>query len=179
MSERPRTAVIVYGSLLDPDELAELFDGVDERTTPVTVRGFKRIFDQAASWRETAGEQRAVLNVVRSPESQFNGVLVTDLTSAELQAFRERERGYRLVSIDPAKIEPFERNRADDETAAAIETQDLLLTTTGEKRRTDIAPIGSYVERCRAGASEWGEPFLQEFLRTTELLSGETLAARE
>lgn len=178
MTDRPRVAVIVYGSILDPDDLAELFDNIQERAIPIMISGFTRVFNQEASWRETKGDQMAVLNVIRADEGQFNGVLVTDLSRAEFQEFRKRERGYRLVEVESHEINSYDSANIEAEVVSNrpdIETQDLILTTTGTKTRSDISPINSYVKLCRDGAKQWGEEFLQDFLETTKLNSGISL----
>jgi hypothetical protein len=178
MTDRPRLAVIVYGSFLHPDDLAELFDDVQSRVVPVEVRDFDRRFNQEASWRETDGDRKAVLNVTPASDEWFNGILVADLSREEFREFRERERGYRLIEVDSDAIERYDRSAIEtDRTVNGpdIESQDLVLTTTGLKTRDSIDPIDSYVDLCYDGASQWGVEFLQDFLRTTKLTTGEAL----
>lgn len=171
MKRRPRVAVVGYGSILDRGDLGELFvDGV-RRSVPIRVDGFERVFNQEASWRDVDGDERAVLNVERSDDGWFNGVLVTDLSREEFAAFRRRERGYRLIEVEPDEIDPYD---ADDR--ARIDENDLILTTTGERVRDDIAPIRSYARLCADGAADWGDEFLADFLATTEVDDGRSLA---
>lgn len=178
MTVRPRVSVVVYGSILDPNDLKDLFGNIEGRVLPVKVNGFKRIFNQEASWRETEDLKRAVLNVTQSPENWFNGILVADLSRSEFNQFRERERGYQLVEIKPDQIERFGVTDLDTELSIEqlnLESQDLVLTTTGTKTRSDIKPIEEYLDICRKGASKWGQQFLRDFLETTELNVGRTL----
>lgn len=178
MTDRPRLGVIVYGSFIHPDDLADLFDDIPGRVVPVKVRGFDRLFNQEASWRESDGDQKAVLNVTPGSDKWFNGVLVADLSREEFREFRKRERGYRLIEVDFDAIESYDRSIIETDLAVDgpdIESQDLVLTTTGLKTRDSISPIDSYVDLCYDGASQWGTNFLQDFLRTTHLATGESL----
>jgi len=170
MATRPRLAVIVYGSLLAPTELDELFGDLGGRVWPIRLRGFERICNQAASWRPTDADQRAVLNVVRNTESWCNALVITGLRRVEFETFRARERGYRLTEVDPDQIDPYAPDDFDapiDATMPPLDEQDLTLVTTGTKVDHDIAPIPSYCRQCLDGASQWGETFLAEFKTTT------------
>lgn len=159
----PRIGVLGYGSLLHPEALADLFADWEARTTPVTFDGFRRRFDQVATWRDTDAHHRAVLNVTRDPDAWCNAVYVTDLTREEYRTYRERERGYRLIEVRPEHITPYEGSLPDD---------DLVLLPIGERTASDIAPIPDYRERCLAGASHWGEEFAADFRATTETAAG-------
>lgn len=170
MATRPRLAVIVYGSLLAPTELDELFGDLGGRVWPIRLQGFERICNQAASWRPTDADQRAVLNVVRNTESWCNALVITGLRRVEFETFRARERGYRLTEVDPDQIDPYAPDDFDapiDATMPPLDEQDLTLVTTGTKVDHDIAPIPSYCRQCLDGASQWGETFLAEFKTTT------------
>jgi len=170
MKARPRLAVIVYGSLLAPSELADLLDDPAGRIWPIRLRGFERLCNQTASWRGTDAGQRGVLNVVRTDGAWCNGLLVTDLDRDEFTAFKDRERGYRLLEVAPEDVDPYPPDVVDaplETTRPPLEDQDLLLVTTGTKVDHDIAPIPSYLETCLDGASQWGETFLSEFTTTT------------
>lgn len=164
---RPRMAIVGYGSLLQPSELRELAPGMPDRAIPVKIEGFRRVFDQRTSRRTDDDVECAVANVVRSADSWTNGVLLPDVTRAEFEEFRERERWYRLVEVPPGDIEPY-----DTADASSIEAQDVVLTTTGLETDTDIEPIPEYVDACLEGAAEWGETFREDFLETTETNAG-------
>lgn len=172
MKRRPRVGVVGYGSILDKEALGELFDDGVRRAIPVRVGGFERVFNQEASWRDVEGDERAVLNVVRAADSWFNGILIPDLARPEFTAFRRRERGYRLVEVDPDEVDPYD---AGDR--AEIDENEMVLTTTGEKVQDDITPIQSYARLCVEGASEWGDEFLTDFLATTDVNGRSGLAS--
>jgi len=179
MGTRPRLAVLVYGSLLAPTELDELFGNLPERVWPVRLQGFERICNQVASWRPTEADQQAVLNVVRNDDSWCNALVVTDLQRSEFEAFRERERGYRLTDVGSDYIEPYAPGDIDtaqiDTTKPPLAEQDLTLVTTGTNVDQDIAPIPSYLSECLDGASQWGETFLEDFKTTTAANTGTEL----
>lgn len=178
MSDRPRIAVITYGSLLHPADLEDLFGDIEGRVAPVKVHGFARIFNQEASWRDTHEDQRAVLNVRHADDAWFNGVLVTGLSQTEFQEYRKRERGYRLLEVESDEIERYDTASLDTEIVsetASFANHDLFLTTIGKKTRDDIQPIDEYVDLCRDGARQWGETFEDDFLRKTHLNSGISL----
>lgn len=181
MGARPRVAVLVYGSLLEPAELRDLFGDITGRVWPVKLEGFKRICNQTASWRPTEADQRAVLNVVRADDAWCNGLVVTDLTRSELDAFKHRERGYRLIAVDPDSIYPYDPSDVNttriDTTEPPLAEQDLVLVTTGTKVAHDIAPIPSYLDGCLDGASQWGEAFCKDFKTTTVANAGADLPA--
>lgn len=164
---RPRIAVIGYGSLLQPSELRKLAPETPERAKPVKIEGFRRVFDQRTSRRTDDDIECAVVNAVRSPGFWMNGVLLPDVTRAEFEEFRERERWYRLVEVSPGDIEPY-----DQADASLIEAQDVVLTTTGLETDAAIEPIPEYVNACLEGAAEWGETFRDDFLETTETNTG-------
>lgn len=179
MTERPRIAVIVYGSVLNPNDLSDVFTQIRGRVAPVKVSGFERLFNQEASWRETTGANRAVLNVRRNDDHWFNGILVADLTRSEFREFKERERGYRLTEVEREALTSYDQADIEADVATdrpAVGAQDLVLTTTGSKTRADIEPIAEYAELCRDGASQWGETFLHDFLQTTKTASGESIS---
>lgn len=170
MGARPTLSVVVYGSLLDPAALRAVVEDPEGRVWPVKLRGFERRCNQTASWRETDDDRRAVLNVVRSDDAWCNGLVVTDLLRGEFEAFRERERGYRLVEVDPADLDPYPRRDIDtpfETSDPGLADQDLLLVTTGTRVATDIRPIPSYLEACLDGASRWGGTFFADFKSTT------------
>jgi len=159
----PTIGVLGYGSLLHPEALADLFADWETRTTPVTLDGFRRRFDQVASWRDTDAQHRAVLNVTRDADAWCNAVYVTDLTRGEYQTYRDRERGYRLIEVRAEHIAPYDGTCPDD---------DLVLLPVGERTASDIVPVPDYRDRCLAGAAHWGEQFAADFRATTETAAG-------
>lgn len=167
--DRPRIGVLGYGSILNPEELSFL-DGGRDRATPVRVEGFRRVFNQEASWRDAADEKRAVLNVTRDGDARCNAVLLSDLARDEYADYRERERGYRLVEVETDAISAYGAADAD------VDGLDLVLIAVGEKADAGIEPIPSYLDVCLSGAREWGTEFEREFVETTETADGTPLA---
>jgi hypothetical protein len=171
--------VIGYGSLLSPDELVPFLETDASRVTPVRVEGFRRVFNQESVWRAKATEgdenEIAVLNAARDETSSMNGVLVPDLSTGEYDALRARESGYRMVEVEHEAIEPY---GADDIDASrdGLPENDVVLIPTGTRVDDELLPIPEYVEICLEGAGYWSESFREEFLRTTEVRSSETLA---
>lgn len=176
--ERPTVGIVGYGSLLSPDELAPFLDTDAARVVPVRVDGFRRTFNQESVWRVRASDgdedERAVLNAVRDDEASMNAVLVPDLSAGEYEALRARESGYRMVEVEDGDIEPYGADAEDalPETAGC----GVVLISTGNRVDESIRPIPEYVETCLKGARCWGDGFRDDFLRTTEVSPGETLA---
>jgi hypothetical protein len=178
METRPQISVIVYGSLLAPSVLDDLFEDLAGRIWPIRLQEFERVCNQTASWRGIDANQRAVLNVRRADDAWCNGLVVTDLQRGEFEAFRERERGYRLVEVHPDHIDLYEPHDIDaplDTTRPSLDDQDLVLVTTGTKVDHEIDPIPSYLEECIDGASQWGGAFLADFKATTATNAGSDL----
>jgi hypothetical protein len=167
----PRVGVLGYGSILSPDDIDDLAPGGTEAAIPVRVSGFARRFNQEASWRDTDGRERAVLNVEPEAEAWFNAVLLPDLDRESYATFRERERGYRLVEVEADELEPY-----DPEDGDRTDAIDIVLVAVGERTATDIDPIPEYVDICLEGAAHWGAEFEAEFLGTTETAAGVPLS---
>ena len=167
---RPRIALVGYGSLLQPSELASLAPDAPDRAIPVKIDGLQRVFDQRTSRRTDDDVECAVANVVRAADSWTNGVMLPDVTRAEFDEFRERERWYRLIEVPLDDIEPY-----DPAHASRIQEEDLVLTTTGLETAEDIEPIPEYVKACVDGAAAWGEPFREDFLESTRTNTGARL----
>ena len=174
MKDRPSVGVVAYGSLLSPDELVPFLETDASRATPVRVEGFRRVFNQESVWRAkvTDGDEdeKAVLNAVKDETSSMNAVLVPDLGADEYDALRARESGYRMVEVEHDAIELYGTDEEDD-----LPKDDVVLVSTGNRVDDELLPIPEYVDICLEGARYWSEGFHDEFLRTTEVRSGETL----
>jgi hypothetical protein len=153
--------IIVYGSLLKRIELRAVAPRA-ARVEPVRVLGFRRAFDQEPTWRRRPSLDRGVLNVVEHADGAFNGVLVAGLERAEVDAMDQRERGYDRIRIPPTQLQPFARSRSMD-----LPESVFLYRGKPENRNPRLRPHPSYLRLCVAGAGEWGDPFLREFLDTT------------
>lgn len=172
---RPSVGIVGYGSLLSPDELVPFLETDASRVTPVRVEGFRRVFNQESVWRakvtEGGEDEAAVLNAVRDDGSSMNAVLVPDLSREEYEALRVRESGYRMVEVEDESIESYGADEQD-----GLPENNVVLIPTGNRVNDNLLPIPEYVEICLEGARHWGDGFRDEFLRTTEVRGGETLA---
>lgn len=151
-------SVIVYGSLLDPDAITDVFGG-NATTTLVKVHGYRRCFDQRAAYRDDEGGANAVLNVVPDEATWHNAVLVSGFDAEHAERYREREAGYDLVSVPMDRIEPY-----GEETLPEV---DETYIAKGQRFTEYPRPIPSYVAECLEGAESWGEEFLADFVVQT------------
>lgn len=163
-------AVIVYGSLINPKQLqpqSVLFSEIQ----PVLVKGYKRTFNQEPSWRKSDSEHRAVLNVIRSDQDCFNGLLVKLQDSDNLSRLDERERGYHRAVIAPSQLSCLANvSQSEDPDLACSELaygQTYLYLGRLEKQNNNILPNKRYLNICLQGAQHWGEAFYEQFLQTT------------
>lgn len=185
------TAIIVYGSLLNPEQLhqqSHLF----ARAYPVFVKGYRRVFNQEPSWREGDDKHRAVLNVMKSDQDGFNGLLVRLQDGSDLHQLDERESGYNRIAISQSQLAPFApmsdmgksdtsksepviaRGRFPDGVFSEVILSEAILSDPifiyvgkPEKQNDGLLPNKSYLELCLRGAKHWGEEFQEQFLQTT------------
>lgn len=166
--ERTDVGLVIYGSLLEPSEWNETPREAYRRGIPVKVHGYKRVFNNEADYRSYKDKRRAVLNVEESSGAWFNGILIPWLYEDEKEPLLGRESGYSIERIASSAIEPYDStNRVNS--ATSIET------VVGDKKRKDILPIPSYIKICLKGARYWGADFYEDFVRVTEVVTGETL----
>ena len=162
--------LIVYGSLINKKELFDKKFGfyiTENEAIPIRVNGFKRVFNIETTWRKGSGKKIAVLNVVKSDNNWFNGILIRDINKSYFRSLDKREEGYKRIKVDPAFIK-FDYG-------PSTKLKDQILIYTGEKMRDDILPIPSYLDICLEGSKEWGKEFYNDFLKTTFLPNGQTL----
>ncbi|MBK5190606.1 MAG: gamma-glutamylcyclotransferase [Methanosarcinales archaeon] len=159
--------LIVYGSLINKKELLVAFGNTEN--APIRVNGFKRVFDQEAVWRKGSGNKKAVLNVVKSDNNWFNGILVRNINEKHFKSIDRREKGYKRIRTDPTPIK-FEYG-----ISTKLEGDIWIYIGEQQKMRDDILPIPSYLEICLEGAKGWGKKFYIDFLATTFLPSGQKL----
>ena len=155
-------ALITYGSLLHEQQRAALL-GPCPGVVPVMVRGYRRQFDQEPSWRQAAGQRRAVLNVTAVAEAQFNALLLPLASNEILETLDRRERGYDRIRVDPATISP----RLPNDPRLPVFKPILMYVGKPELKNCCLLPNPSYLEICLAGADQWGEDFSTVFRRTT------------
>jgi len=165
-----RDNLIVYGSLINKKELFGVFDYVTKKEViPIRLNGFKRVFNQEEVWRKGSGKKIAVLNVVKSDNSWFNGILVRSVNENYFKFIDKREEGYKRIKVDPTSIK-FVYG-----ISTKLEGQIWIYTGKEHKMRKDILPIPSYLDICLEGTKEWGEGFYNDFLITTFLPNGQML----
>jgi hypothetical protein len=155
-------ALIVYGSLINESELVQGGFCVD-RTCPVIVQGFKRIFRQEPSWRRSdLGKERAVLNAVSSRSHWLNGLLIWGLDDDFFTDLDEREKGYQRIEVDPSSL-----RRYGSSSTTSIPQNIYIYTGDMDKQSNSILPNESYLRTCLEGAEQWGEDFYSDFLHST------------
>src|SRR4051812_35519998 len=154
-------ALIVYGSLINESELVQGGFSV-ERTYPVIVQGFKRMFRQEPSWRADQGKERAVLNAMSSQLHWLNALLIWGLDDDFFTELDEREKGYKRIGVDPSFL-----RRYDSCYTSPISQNIYLYTGDMDKQSDSILPNESYLNTCLEGARQWGEDFYKDFLHST------------
>jgi len=159
--------VIGYGSLMD--------NFTESIYILVKVEGWKRIFNKVASrefWREQAldGEE-AVLNVISSPGSYFNGIAY-NLDDEQLSSLQEREQDYRLEGVEAIDL------KTENGLSALLFVSYERDAAGQQIIRNDVNPIKAYLDVCRRGAYSFGENFGRMFDKTTFLADGKTTIER-
>jgi hypothetical protein len=155
-------ALIVYGSLIKESELVQGGFSVDS-IFPVIAQGFKRMFRQEPSWRRSdQGEERAVLNAVRSQQHWLNGLLIWGLDDGFFADLDEREKGYKRIRVAPSSL-----RRYDYSYTSPIPKNIYIYTGDVDKQSDSILPNESYLRTCLEGAEQWGEDFYRDFLHST------------
>ena len=162
----PSKHLIVYGSLLHPDELAK-HAITPERVTPVIVSGWRRVFDQEPSWRPSDSDHRAVMNILRDDDHWFNALLIRDLTPEHIRDLDERERGYDRVALPDGSVTAY---------TGEVIPDCIVYAGKPEKRNDRIYPNPDYFELCREGAQSHFEAFYRDYLETTYAFDGESIA---
>lgn len=155
-------AFVAYGSLMDPDELAQHCRGADVDLLRVRVRGFRRSFSQEPSWRTGAGAERGVLTVQPSRGDWFNGILVSDAAADVLRSLDYRERGYSRQAVSATHIEAY-----DPEDSARITAAVVVYAGIPDKYNDALLPNSAYLKLCTDAAAHWGSDFARDFLLTT------------
>ena len=160
------TALLVYGSLIHPDEHRKLPNLIE--ALPVRLKGYRRSFTQTPSWRRGEGHQIAVLRLEESPDTSLNliALLFKEPDFAELD---RRERGYRRITLPADRLTPFGGTPLPD-----LDSCHLYLGR-DELHDPALLPNPAYLELCLEGAQMWGETFYREFLETTVLGDGRIL----
>jgi cation transport regulator ChaC len=149
--------LIVYGSLLNPDELKKHDIDMD-RVKYVKVKGFKRVFNQEPSWRKVSSNKRAVLNIEEDQEAWFNAIAITDLEKEYFEDLDIRERGYDRLHLVNGDVVTYEGKQLDD---------CVVYKGKKDKQNSFIEPNEDYYKICLDGAKSHFEEFHHDYLLTT------------
>lgn len=154
------TAIITYGSLLDPAELEKEYDDVSY--TKIRLDGYCRHFAQKGTYREGPEGEECVASVSQSQDDWISALLITGLSEEEYQEYVEREKGYKITEVSPNAISFYE------------DPWDLtnftnILIPVGNLPVDTAEPVPSYVRACTEGAFKHGDRFGTDFILTTRL----------
>ncbi len=158
-------AVVTYGSLINQEQLRAKPHLLAE-ACPVVVKGYRRVFNQEPSWRKGCDKHRAVLNVIRSNDDCFNGLLVNVRNNNSLRELDERERGYDRVLVSPSDVVYPASSYHSVRSGLSLKCVYIYLGKL-EKKNDNILPNTAYLDLCLCGAKHWGEEFYEQFLQTT------------
>jgi cation transport regulator ChaC len=149
--------LIVYGSLLNPKELAK--QNVDINNIEfVKVQGFRRIFNQEPSWRKVNSINRAVMNIQKDKNSWFNGIAIKGLTKEHIEDLDKRERGYNKVVIKDGDVVTYDNK---------VLKNCIVYVGKEGKQNSKILPNKEYFNICLEGAKAHFEEFYQDYIKTT------------
>ncbi len=149
--------LIVYGSLLNPDEL-EKHNISMEVIEFVKVKGYRRVFNQEPSWRKVDSNYRAVMNVEKEKGSWFNGLVIKGLTKEYIDDLDHRERGYDRIDVKEEDIVTYKGENIDN---------CIVYVGKKGKQNNNIFPNKEYFKICLDGAKVHFEDFYRDYLDTT------------
>lgn len=171
-----RLPLFAYGSLLNAASAMQTMPGWrGDRCRPANALGVVRVFNYPltpeAIMRYGQGptpQHVAALGVrvTGLPKDRVNG-LVYSLGADDLEGFRERETGYRLIEVP---VEPW-----DDVTSSEFPAEAFVLEYPGPDD-PQLLPHPGYLAVCREGAASFGEAFRDDFDRTTLVADGRRLS---
>lgn len=153
-------AILVYGSLINKDEL--IGEGVDiSSCTPVVLEGYKREFSQKSQRPIYLGSNKAVLTVIKDKNSFCNAILVPNIKEKDLEVLDYREAGYNRVKIEFESLNfKYENlNEEIDEVYIYLGKEEFY--------DTSLVPIPKYLDICLKGSFAWGQKFYNDFLENT------------
>lgn len=146
--------LIVYGSLLNEDELQEQGIGA-HNIVPIKVFGYERAFTQEPSFRQGEGQKRAVLCIRPKEGAWFNALLIKDLDEAYFDALDYKESGYERIKVEAKSYE------------GVFYKECFVYMGKLEKQNDMIEPNVEYLNLCLEGARNYSETFYSNFLQTT------------
>lgn len=156
--------IITYGSLINTQEV-ERQQPTPAQVIPIKLETYKRSFNQRPAWRESTGQNSAVLNVQTSGQSWLNGVCYC-FRDYDFAALDIRERGYSRTTVPLDKVNCYQGYNLPE-----LEKMSIYLGKS-EYLSNTLLPNPDYLDICLRGAKNWGEIFYQDFLNTTHINSG-------
>lgn len=171
-----RLPLFAYGSLLNAASAMRTMPGWrGDECRPANAVGVVRVFNYPLTVDaiERYGPGPTPMHVAAlgvrvtgQPMDRVNG-LVFSLGADDLEGFRLRETGYRLIEVP---VTPW-RDAASREFPAKA----LVLEYPGPDD-PQLLPHPGYLDVCREGAASFGEAFRDDFDRTTFLTDGRRLS---
>lgn len=153
--------VFGYGSLINMQKNKEFFS-TKRKVYPVTVLGLKRSFNVSSN-----NEKYKVLGVKENPKSQCNGILIKLANPEELAALLQRENNYIPHPLAPERIVfNYKKHltfQPADQIIYFLPRPKYLLS---QKAANQLKVRPNYLNICLAGAADYGEDFLQDFVQS-------------
>lgn len=169
--------LFTYGSLMDVSSAKRtLSESSLDTRRPAVAYGIKRVFDldvaitPESRWcTPNNPKARAMLNIVPSPSSVVNGVLM-DIAIGDIHALLLREEGYNLIPVVVA-----EWDTAQEEPTILYQIAYTFHAPQGSPyTNSTIMPRPGYYELTRNAAFQFGEAFSKLWFETTFLSNGQT-----
>ncbi len=149
--------LIVFGSLLHPDELLKHNVSID-MVKLVKVQGYKRLFDQEPSWRKSDTINRAVMNIKPHSNSWFNAIAILDLREEDFEDLDKREKGYDRTALKDGMVITY---------AGEIIKDCIVYVGKKNKQNNTILPNKEYFKLCLDGANSHFKQFFDDYIKTT------------
>jgi hypothetical protein len=141
----------------------------DLTLVPIRIEGWKRVFNLEPTRRKGEGNNKAVLNAVRS-EEWLNAVLICGVGDIFLEDLDERELGYNRIEVPNSTISfPY---------GNPVNELGKIYIYSGKPHKINdlILPNLSYLQLCLDGAKQWSLDFYQDYLKSTFTASGVILS---
>lgn len=161
--------VFGYGSLINMRENKELSVKNKRKICPVMVSGLKRSFNVITSSNTSA--KYKVLGVKESTDKkkQCNGILIEITESEELVKLIKREKNYTPRQLSPERLSfPYKKHLSLNKADQIICFYPQSKYTLKKKEASELKIRPKYLQICLAGARDFGEDFLKDFMETTD-----------
>lgn len=156
--------VFVYGSLMHPEDLSELFGDTATYQTAILwdyVRDFSKL---SRSWGEE-GENVGVLGIQECPGECVNGIIIKNVTEHQLNEYYKRETGFSVQDYDRSKsgysIQSINPEFFDIDVTCSV------LTSVINERLEEPNTNPEYKDHCYTAAEHHGKSFYENFCETT------------